>query len=443
MNKKSFVLILSLIAGGCSSMAPFVPSSDSNIPKQWGAGETTQIPSLKWNLVFTSPLIKKDIVLATESNKSLKKAALTALRAHQLIGAVNGPVSATLSAGGEYKIDLKSCCSTTENTFGIIGLSFDVDLWGRIQSATDAATFDAESSDLNVKSVQDAIAADIIRAHLTIAYVNQYNTVLNEMDEVLLSLEAKASARTEMGLSNSSDLSRILLKKTNILAIRAQLEQQKSSSIEALKLLTSYRRQDNEYAKSVYELDPRFFTIPETTSVAVIFNRPDIMSLDKKMKSVNAEIGIAIANRLPQINIPVDLLALTSGAFFLNVFPYISQSIFDNGRLKSIEDATITSRDIALIEYEMGVQTAFRDIANGITNARMMENQVRIATEAQGLSQQAFNRTKARNDAGYESLSDLIDRYDDLLTAHVQKTKAVFDRATNAVTLFAAVGTGV
>jgi hypothetical protein len=44
-------------------------------------------------------------------------------------------------------------------------------------------------------------------------------------------------------------------------------KQQKSSSIEALRLLTSYRRQDSEYAKNVSEVNPLFFTIPETTSI--------------------------------------------------------------------------------------------------------------------------------------------------------------------------------
>lgn len=443
MKKTSLAIALSLIIGGCSSMAPPVPTADSNIPGQWGGGETTQMPSLRWNQIFASPLIQKDIALAVESNKSIRKAALTALRAHQLINAVNGPILISAGIGGEYNWDLKSCCNTVSNTYGIIGLSFDVDLWGRIKSATEAATFNAEASDLTMKSIQDAIAADIIKAHLTIAYVNQYNTVLDEMSKVLASLEQKANARTKSGLPNSADLSRVLLKKANIMAIRTQIEQQKSSSIEALRLLTSYRRQDSEYAKNVSEVNPLFFTIPETTSAAVILNRPDIMSLDKKMRATNAEIGIAIANRLPQISIPINLLALSSGAWFLNAFPSISQSIYDGGRLKAVEDASVTNRDIALTEYEMGIQSAFRDVANGIANANTMENEVYIARKAQGLSQQAFNRTLARNDAGYDSLSDLIDRYEDLLTANTQETKAVYERATNAVVLFAATGAGV
>lgn len=443
MKKMSLAIALSFIIGGCSSMAPPVPTADSNIPGQWGSGQTTQLSVLRWNQIFTSALIQKDIALAVESNKGIKKAALTALRAHQLIGAVNGPVSISAGIGGEYTWNLNTCCNTVSNTYGIIGLSFDVDLWGRIQSATEAATFNAEASDLTMKSIQDAIAADIIRAHLTIAYVNQYNTVLDEMSKVLASLEQKADARTKSGLPNSADLSRVLLKKANIMAIRTQIEQQKSSSIEALRLLTSYRRQDSEYAKNVSEINPLFFTIPETTSAAVILNRPDIMSLDKKMRATNAEIGIAIADRLPQISIPVNLLALSSGSWFLNTFPSISQSIFDGGRLKSIEDASVTNRDIALTEYEIGIQSAFRDVANGITNARTMENEVGISRKAQVLSQQAFNRTLARNDAGYDSLSDLIDRYEDLLTANTQETKAVYGRATNAVVLFAATGAGV
>jgi outer membrane protein TolC len=443
MKKISLVLALGFIINGCSSLAPSVTEADSNIPGQWGNGPTTQMPTLRWNQVFTSLLIQRDITLAVESNKDIKKAALTALRAHQLINTVNGPLSVNAGLGGEYEWDVKGCCVTHQKSYGLIGLSFDVDLWGRIKSATDAATLNAEAEDLTIKSVQDAIAADIIKSHLIIAYVNQYHGVLDEMDKVLASLEQKASERTKSGLPNSADLSRVLLKKANIMAIRTQIEQQKLSAIEALRLLTSYRRQDSEYAKSVSELNPRYFTIPESTSAVVILNRPDIMSLDKKMRATNAEIGVAIANRLPQISIPIDLISYTIGGTFLRGFPFITQILFDDGRLKAIEDATTTSRDIALTEYEMGIQSAFRDVANGISNANTMHSQVEIANQAQSLSQQAFNRTLARNNDGYDSLSDLIDRYEDLLTANTQEAKAVYDRAANAVALFAATGTGV
>lgn len=443
MKKICLVAALTFAITGCASMAPSAPNADSDIPGQWGSGQTTQLPALRWSRLFVSPLIQKDIDLAMESNKGVKKAALTALRAHQLINAVQGPITVGAGIGGSYERNLNLCCSTQNTTYGLLGLSFDVDLWGRIKSATDAATFNAEANDLTAKSVQDAIAADIIRAHLTIAYVNQYRSVLDEMSKVLALLEKKANARTKSGLPNSADLSRVLLKKANLLAIRTQVEQQRSSAIEGLRLLTSYRRNDSEYAKTVDELNPIYFTIPETTSAGVILNRPDIMALDKQMRASNSEIGIAIANRLPQISIPLDLIAYSGGSSFLRAFPSITQVLFDGGRLKAIEDVATTNRDIALTQYEIGIQNAFRDIANGISNASTMEQQVVIAHKAQKLSQQAFNRTLARNDAGYDDLSDLIDRYEDMLTADTQATKVVYDRATNSVALFAATGAGV
>lgn len=442
MKKVCLSIALSFVIAGCASMAPPAPIADPNIPGQWGNGPTTQFPVLRWSQLFVSPLIQKDIALAVESNKSIKKAALTALRAHQLINTVQGPITIGAAVGGEYRYEFQ-CCVKENATYGLIGLSFDVDLWGRIQSATDAATFNAEAAGLTAKSVQDAIAADIIRAHLTIAYVNQYQSVLDENGKVLAFLEQKANARTKSGLPNSADLSRVLLKKANLLAIRTQIEQQKSAAIEGLRLLTSYRRNDSEYAKTVAELNPIYFTIPETTSAGVILNRPDIMALDKQMRASNSEIGIAIADRLPQIQIPISLSLFQGGALIANAIPMISQTLFDNGRLKAIEDVATTSRDIALTQYEIGIQNAFRDIANGISNASTMEKQVVIAHRAQGLSKQAFNRTLARNDAGYDSLSDLIDRYEDMLTADTQATKVVFDRATNSVALFAATGAGV
>lgn len=440
---KSSILCVFLL-NGCSSLAPEIPTSDSGIPGQWGkTGEVQQFNQLKMSQVFPASSIRDDVNLALEHNKEIKKASLTALKAKQLISSVEGPFNVTGSINGDYRGDVKACCVFSRQTYGLLGISYEIDLWGRIKSMTEAAKANSESQDLLMKSVQNAIASEIIRSHLVIAYSNQHEVTINKMNDVLFELEKKARLRVQSGLPDKENLSRILLKKENLQMNRNRNEQEKSSAIESLRILTSYKKNQFQFFSTIDEMKPTSYSIPETTSSGIILNRPDIAALKKKMIASNHEIGVAKAERKPKILLPVNLLALVEGGTLFQVLPSITQSIFGGDKKKADKEVSITSRDIAQTEFEIGIQSAFRDIANGLKNDEALKNQIISGTESTKLAQEAFDRTKNRNDAGYDSLSDLIDRFDDLYSAQSQFDHLELERMKNSISLWSAVGAGV
>ena len=71
-----------------------------------------------------------------------------------------------------------------------------------------------------------------------------------------------------------------------------------------------------------------------------------------------------------------------------------------------------------------------------------MSKKISILDESTKISRQAFDRSLARNKAGYESLSDVIDRYEELFKALSQYNDAKYERINNVISLFAAIGTG-
>lgn len=440
---KSSILCVFLLQG-CSSLAPEIPTSDSGIPGQWGkTGEVQQFNQLKILQVFPAQSIRDDVNFALEHNKEIKKASLTALKAKQLISSVEGPFNVTGSINGDYRGDVKACCVFSRQTYGLLGISYEVDLWGRITSMTEAAKANSESQDLLMKSVQNAIASEIIKAHLTIAYANQNNETLDRMNAVLSDLERKARLRVQSGLPDKENLSRILLKKETLQMNRIRNEQEKSLAVETLRILTSYKKNHLQSFSSIKEMKPTSYSIPENTSSGIILNRPDIASLKKKMDAANYEIGVTKAEQKPKILLPINLLALVEGGTLFQVLPSITQILFDGGKRKSDEEVSITSRDIAQTEFEMGIQSAFRDIANGLKNDESLKNQIISGTEATGLAREAFDRTKNRNDAGYDLLSDLIDRFDDLYSSESQLDLLERERTKNSISLWSALGAGV
>lgn len=443
MKQTTLGIALSIALVGCSSMAPLAPTADSNVPGQWSnINQAIQIQIPHWSQVFTSPIIQEDLRLALANNKEIKQASLNALKAHQLIKAVEGLLTISASANSESTGDFfPHCCISNHDEYGALSLDYEIDLWGRIRSSQDSAQFNAEAADFTLEAVQSAIQSDVIRSHLIIAYVNEYNAVLDELDKVLNHLTHQAKARSDSGLPNSAELSRLLLKKSSILSIRNQLGQQRANAVDGLRILTSYTRDDGRFAKTVSEITAHYSGIPSNASSEILLSRPDVKSAERKMLAANADIGVASAERFPRIAISFDAFFFPAGKHVWKAFPFITQVLFDGGRLKAREDAAVTNRDITLVQYEIAIQRAYRDTANALSASQTTERQVDLANQAQALSQQAFNRTMKRVDAGYDSLSDLIDRFEELSNANSQIPKSHFDHAINNVALLTAVGT--
>lgn len=435
-----FSLCASLI--GCSSLEPALPPINPVTPPGWFDTTPSSVQRPRWTDLFASKDVIRDVNLAIHQNRDIARAGLVALRSRQLIGTAPSPFVVSLSAEGNYAGPLENCCVYTKNDYGLIGLSFDLDIWNKIEMTTKSSTLEAEAAGITVEEVQSAIAAGVIRAYTVIAYANDYLTVIEEMDRVLAYLEHQSRSRSVSGMPNSADLSRVLLKRSELASSKARVEQQKAAAIESLRLLTDYRQNVNSIELKLADIAPTTYTIPETVGVDVLLARPDVRAADKRMRAANVEIGIAKADRLPRVSLPIDLI-FGNGRSLWEAMPTITQVLFDGGRLKAVEDASVTGRDIAIKDYEIAIQRAFRDVSNGIANSKTMESETEIASRSLTLSQRAFDRTRARYRAGYEDLSELFDRFDDLLRAKVHIVETGLARTNSAIDLFVAIGTGV
>ncbi len=439
--KKSLFFIFYCGLVSCSSLAPVIPNPNTQIPVTWGDKVQNNIDRLNWKQLFPYSPILTDIDLSLKFNKDILKSSLLAIKAHQLIGTIKGYTSSSASLNGLYSGPINDCCIYTNNAFGLLDLTFDIDLWGRINSSVNSISAQADASSIEIEDVQNAIIVEVIRSHLIIARLNEYQKIVNNMEVILNSLENQSRLRTDAGLPNSSDLSRVLLKKSDLQSIKTQIEQQRYNAINALNILTSYQRKEGNYIESIDGIIPTELSIPKNISSTILLNRTDVRIASKKIESANYDIGVAKTNRLPQISIPFNII-FGSHKTLWEVLPSISQVLFDGGKLKSIEDATIVQRDITIVEYEITVQKAFRDVANGISNTELMSKKISILDESTKISRQAFDRSLARNKAGYESLSDVIDRYEELFKALSQYNDAKYERINNVISLFAAIGTG-
>jgi len=128
--------------------------------------------------------------------------------------------------------------------------------------------------------------------------------------------------------------------------------------------------------------------IPEGLPSDLLTRRPDILQAEAILRSENANIGAARAAFFPTISLTGNLgtaSASLSGLFgggstFWSLMPALSVPIFNGGALKASLDVAKIQKDIGIAQYEKAIQTAFREVSDGLAARGTYDDQV-AATE--------------------------------------------------------------
>jgi NodT family efflux transporter outer membrane factor (OMF) lipoprotein len=114
--------------------------------------------------------------------------------------------------------------------------------------------------------------------------------------------------------------------------------------------------------------------LPVSLPSKLVEHRPDILAAEANMHQASAEIGVAIANMLPQISLSGNLgsEALTAGALFgpgtefWSIGANATQTLFDAGALLHKKRAAEAAFDEAAAQYRATVLNAFQNVADSL-----------------------------------------------------------------------------
>jgi len=190
--------------------------------------------------------------------------------------------------------------------------------------------------------------------------------------------------------------------------------------------------------------------LPVSLPSQLVAQRPDIRAASANLQAASAQIGVAIANRLPNITLTattgstalaVDQL-LTSGTGFWSAAGAVTQPIFHGGTLLHRELAAKATFDQVAAQYRGTVITAFQNVADALRA---------IQSDAVALQRAvAFERAAARSlDIARQRLTLGDINYIGLLTAQqtyqqalINLAQAKASRYADTVALFQALGGG-
>jgi NodT family efflux transporter outer membrane factor (OMF) lipoprotein len=190
--------------------------------------------------------------------------------------------------------------------------------------------------------------------------------------------------------------------------------------------------------------------IPVTLPSALVAQRPDVLQAQENMHDASAQIGVAIANRLPNITLSADAgtTALAIGQLFQpgTKFWTLGASttgiLFDDGTLVHQERAAKAAYDQASEQYRSTVLTAFQSVADSLAALEQDAEGLKAAVSADAAAKVTLDLAQHQLQNGYASYLSLLNAEQAYQQAHIALVQAQANRYADTAALFQALGGG-
>lgn len=445
-----------LVLAGCAALRTDHPPVDAGMPAAWHLDgvDTSSAPLTVWWSTFGDPVLQELVVAALDGNRDLAIAAARVAQARANLALVRSEqfptVSAQASAARARSSVTLPGAPRIANDFALEGLiSYEVDLWGRLQRSTDAARADLLATAYGRETVRLTLIADVARSYFTLRSLDLQLEIAQRTLRVREDALRLAERRWRGGVTSELDYRQAEVALQNAAAVITNLEQQTGVEQSTLSLLLG--RFPHEIPRGVPVMA---FAAPPDVPVGLpsvlLARRPDILTAEQNLLAANARIDAARTLYFPTIALTGAFgwassslsNLLSSGALFWQVGAAAAQSIFNAGRTRAQVELLTAQQQELLAQYAKTVQASFAEVENALIRIRgaAAQHATQAAQVASTERTLALAETRYRN--GYSSFLEVLDAQRNLFTAELAQVQARETQLTSLVTLYRALGGG-
>lgn len=473
MRKHALTLAaaISLALTGCT-MAPRYERPAAPVPDAWPTGPAYDpaqpgektAADLPWREFIRDQKLQKVIEQALATNRDLRSAlaniqsarAQYRIQRADLFPKIDGEISGTRQKsfntfGGLGGADGQR---TFENEFygASVGLSaFEIDLFGRVRSLSNAALQSYLATAEAARATRISLIAETASAYLTLAADNsRYELARRTVESAERTMEVTRK-RLEAGVS-----SRLDVRQAETVYQQARVDLASTTALiaqdrNALELLTGGPVPNELLPGELPETQEWLADVPAGLSSSVLLTRPDVLQAEHQLRSANANIGAARAAFFPRLSLTAstglaspELSDLFSdGASVWSVAPNLVLPIFQGGANVANLAYTKAQRDLYVSQYELAIQTAFKEVADALAVRGTIQDQLSAQRALVDAAADSYQLAEARYTKGVDTFLNALDAQRTLYNAEKSLVSARLSASDNIVTLYRVLGGGL
>jgi NodT family efflux transporter outer membrane factor (OMF) lipoprotein len=418
------------------------------------------IPGAWWAL-FRSPTLTGEIATALRQNPTLEATAATLRQAQEttiaqqggLFPTINGQFTRTRQRISGAEAGLVGPQAATE-TFSYydaqLNVSYTFDVWGQIRRGIEASSAAAQAQRFQLEGAANMLAANTANAAITAASLSDQIDAEERLVAAEQQLLKTVRSQFELGGATGTDVatqeSQLANTEALVVPLRTQLQQSRDQ-------LAAYLGRTPAEAP-IPTLRLADLTLPGTLPVSLPSNlvdqRPDIRAAEAQLHQATAQVGVAIANRLPQFTLtgfigtaPAKIGDLfTPGNGIYSVLTQALAPIFQGGTLLHQQRAAVAAAQSAAFTYRATVINAFQNVADVLTALQGDAQALAANQQAERAAARSLSLAQVQYGAGGIAYLTVLTAQTQYQNAVIGLIRAQAARYTDTVALYVALGGG-
>ena len=388
------IIVVTVTAGGCALLPgrSAYEQPQVTLPEKWQVrpetGETV-LAAEQWWKIFQDPELNRLITLVLKTNNDLAAATIKVKKARLKAGLekLSATPDLSVSASSRKKKDLDSG-DRSESSNASIGLSWELDLWGKVASSRDSAEWEARANS------QD-------RANTALTLINTTADLEQQMTEARNALAVLFNQPPEQAVTNPVRLSQMQLP-----ALQAGV--------------------------------PAF----------ILANRPDLQAAEMRLRSLLADKNSTKASYYPSLSLASSLGTSSIQLLEFLKNPVASLGVvltlpFVQWRQMNL-DVKIAEAEYeeAVTQFRQSLYEALQDVSNALSARKNYLLRKKALKKSYELAKEAEQVAKVRYQAGKTGVQEWLDQQETLRNAELRLAKNRYNQLANMMTLYLALGGG-
>ena len=350
---------------------------------------------------------------------------------------------------GSSSSSLSNNSSGIRNTYNAqLGVSWEIDLWGKLRETMNANEASAEASFADLASIRLSQQSELVQNYLQLRVIDEQKRLLeatvaayerslrmneNQYRAGVAGPDAVAQARTQLK-STQADL-------IDLIWQRAQFEN-------AIAVLLGKAPADFALADS--KAIPALPQIPVSLPSQLLERRPDIAAAERNVMAANANIGVSRAAYFPDLSLSMSG-GYSSSSFsnwielpnrYWSVGPQLALTLFDAGKRSAEVDRTVAVYDQTVAQYRQTVLDGFKEVENLLVQLKVYGDEAVVRQEALDAARESLRLTENQYRAGLIGYLDVVNVQTTALSNERSVLNLLQGRLVASVQLVAALGGG-
>lgn len=398
-----------MAVAACTEVGPNYVRPAAPVPAAFKEASAQKAPHAesviagKWWEIYGDPTLNSLVSQVAVSNQSLAAAAARVRQAQALIEVAHG-ASLPSVTGGTLKSGRKN-----ENDIGI-GVSWELDLWGRIRRDVESHRAIAEASRDDLAAATLSMQAQLVQSYFALRQDDAVIDLLQQSADANEQWHRMVGNQYAQGQASSANVADATMKASaaqlqlaDTKAARAQLEH-------AIAVMLGKAPADFAIAPAAFIAN--IPDVPTGVPASLLERRPDVAASERRMAAASARIGVAKAETLPSINLAAGIGILKGPTGTAD----IRAPLFTGGRLTGQVTNADEAFNEAVANYRQTVLDAFREVEDGLVvtstlaaHAELQARAAKAATESDRVTRNQYKQGVADYPAVVESANAALD----------------------------------